>query len=131
MKTDVTSRWAGILALTLLLLVSGCTSLRPTEASPEDLQRMITQENLIQPGDRVRLVTADEAVYRFRVTRVDLDEGLIAGRAEAVPIAEIVAVETREVSVGKTAALTGGLIGAWVLILILVAPALAIGAAGV
>jgi hypothetical protein len=123
MATDVTSRWAGILALTLLLLASGCTSLRPTEASPEDLQRMITQEDLIKPGDRVRLVTADEKVYRFRVTSVDLDEGLIAGRGEAVPIAEIVAVETREVSVGKTAALTGGLIGAWVLILVLIAPA--------
>jgi hypothetical protein len=123
MTMDVTSRWAGILALTLLLLASGCTSLRPTEASPEDLQRMITQEDLIKPGDRVRLVTADETVYRFRVTSVDVDEGIISGRAESVPISEIVAVETREVSVGKTAALTGGLIGAWVLILILIAPA--------
>ena len=123
MTTDVTSRWAGILALTLLLLASGCTSLRPTEASPEDLQRMITQEGLIKPGDRVRLVTADETVHRFRVTSVDLDEGLIAGRGAAVPISEIVAVETREVSVGKTAALTGGLIGAWALILVLIAPA--------
>jgi hypothetical protein len=129
MKTDVNSRWAGILALTLLL-ASGCTSLRPTEASPEDLQRMITQENLIKPGDRVRLVTADEAVHKFRVTRVDLDEGIVAGRAQAVPITEIVAVETREVSIGKTAVLTGGVIGAGVLILILIAPALAIGAAG-
>jgi hypothetical protein len=84
---------------------------------------MITQENLIEPGDRVRLVTADDAVHKFRVTKVDVDAGLVVGSAEAVPIADIVAVETREVSVGKTAALTGGAIGIWVLILILIAPA--------
>lgn len=111
-----------ILAM-LMLLSCGCTTLRPTEATPEDLQRMITHENLLEPGDRVRLVTADGAVYKFQIQKIDVADGLIIGRKDSVPIADIVAVETREVSIGKTAALTGGLVAVWVLALILAAPA--------
>jgi hypothetical protein len=50
----------------LVLLCCTCTTLRPTEASPEELQRLIAHDNLIEPGDRVRLVTADGTVYKFR-----------------------------------------------------------------
>jgi hypothetical protein len=50
----------------LVLLCCACTTLRPTEASPEELQRLITRDNLIEPGDRVGLVTADGTVYKFR-----------------------------------------------------------------
>jgi hypothetical protein len=65
----------------------------------------------------VRLVTAEGEVYKFRVTQLDLAEGVVVGRNHAVPIEDIVAVETREVSVGKTAALVGGLAAVWVLLL--------------
>jgi hypothetical protein len=68
---------------------------------------MITHENLLEPGDRVRLVTAVGAVYKFRIDRIDFADGLIIGRKDSVPNREIVAAETREVSVGETVALTG------------------------
>ena len=112
-----------IFVLVLLLLSCACTTLRPTEASPADLQRMITHENLFKPGDRVKLATADGSVHKFRVTQIDVDNGLVIGKEESVPIADIIAVETREVSVGKTAALTGGLIVGYVVIAILAATA--------
>jgi hypothetical protein len=82
---------------------------------------MITQENLFEPGDRVKLVTADGSVHAFRVTQIDVDDGLVIGKEESVPIADIIAVETREVSVGKTAALSGGLVGVSMIILLLIA----------
>jgi hypothetical protein len=69
---------------------------------------MITQENFFEPGDRVRLVTADGSVHKFRVTQIDVVGGLVIGKEESVPIADILAVETREVSWAKTAALLFG-----------------------
>ena len=96
--------------LAVAVAVSACTTLRPTEASPEELQSLIIQEQLIRPGDRVRLIAADDSVHEFRVEKVDVTEGFIVGRNEMVPIANIVAVETRELAVGKTIALAVGLV---------------------
>jgi hypothetical protein len=88
--------------------------------------RLATQE-LIEPGDRVKLVTADDAVHQFRVIKVDVDNGLVVAKNEAVSIADIVGVETREFSVGKTAMLAAGTAyGVYILALIAVAPALLI-----
>jgi hypothetical protein len=117
-----------ILAI-VVLLSCACTSLQSTEASPEELQRMITHENLLEPGDRVRLVTADGVVYKFRVTEIDLVNGMVVGPKESAPIKDIVAVETREVSIGKTAALTGGLVGGLYILLILAGGAFVLGGA--
>jgi len=111
-----------VIVATLALLCSACTTLQPTEVPPERLQHMITHEKLFEPGDRVRLVTTEGEVYKFRVTKLDVEEGLVIGRSHSVPIEDIVAVDTREVSVGKTAALAGGLAAVWVLLLILAAP---------
>jgi hypothetical protein len=114
----------------LALLSSACTTLRPTDATPEEVQRLIKEENLIAPGDRVKLATANEQVHQFKVQRVDIDGGLVLGKDKAVPIADIVAVETRELSVGKTILLTGGVAyGTLLLILLLAAPAFVMGGA--
>ena len=117
-----------ILAI-VVLLSCACTTLQPTAASPEELQHMITQENLLEPGDRVRLVTADGAVNKFRVREIDLENGMVVGPKESVPIQDIVAVETREVSIGKTAALAGGVAAIWAILLILAAPAFVLAGA--
>lgn len=115
-------------SLAWLLANSACTTLQPTEASPEQLQRLILSENLLKPGQRVRLVTNDEAEHQFRIAEVDLEREVVTGDDEAVLISEIVAVETREVSVGRTALLTGGLAyGGLFLIAIALAPALILG----
>jgi hypothetical protein len=85
---------------------------------------------LLQPGDRVRLVTTDETVYEFRVESVDLERGLVIGRDAHVPIADIAALETREASVGRTALLAGGVAySVAAIVLIALAPALILGGA--
>lgn len=50
------------------------------------------------PGERVRLVTADETVHKFKVTAIDFDQGLLIGRDNSV--ADVVAVEASKVSGG-------------------------------
>ena len=115
--------------LTCLLVSSACTTLQPTEASPEELQRLILSEGLLEPGQRVRLVTADETVHQFRIDEISCERGVVIGNDETVPIAEIVAVDTREASVGRTALLAGGLAyGTLFVIAVALAPAALLGA---
>jgi hypothetical protein len=71
--------------------------------------RLVRCAVVLKPGDKVRLVTGDETVHEFRVTQLDLDEGLINGKDASVRIAEIVGVATREAAVGKTVCLTVGI----------------------
>jgi len=105
-----------------------CTSLQPTEASPEEIQRLILSEGLLEPGQRVRIVTAAGAEHEFRITELDMAQGAVVGEQVSVPVVDIVAVETREVSVGRTALLTGGLVwGAGLIIAIAIAPAVLLG----
>lgn len=123
-----------ILAVSAVLIgaltSSACTTLSPTEAALEELQRQLMSGELLQPGDRVRLVTSDETVYEFRVETIDLEQGIVVGRDEHVPIADIVALETREVSVGRTALLAGGVAySVAAIVLIALAPALILGGA--
>jgi hypothetical protein len=111
------------------LISSACTTLQPTEASPQEVQQLLLSGELLEPGDRVRLVTADEAVHTFRVTEVDRERGIVVGKDNEVPIANIVAVETRETSVGRTALLVGGVgYGIGILVVLILGPALLLGA---
>jgi hypothetical protein len=55
------------------------------------------------------LVTADKSTHKLRVERIEVADGLIVGREEVVPIADIVEVETRQFAPGKTIALGVGL----------------------
>lgn len=104
---------------------SACTTLQRTEATPQEVQRLILNEDLLKPGDRVKIVTADQSIYEFRIEQVDLEQELIIGADKQVRVEDIVALETRQVSVGKTALLAGGVAySVWILLLIAIAPAL-------
>jgi len=108
-----------------VMLCPACTTLQPTEASPQEIRRLILSDGLLEPGQRVRLVTADEVAHEFRITNIDIEQGIVHGEDAAVRVDSIVAVETREVSVGRTALLTGGLVyGIGLIIAIAIAPAL-------
>lgn len=112
----------------LILSCVACTTLESVAVPADELQSQLRAGMLVKPGDRVRLVTADETVHRFRVTEVSSEQGVVIGRNERVLMDEIVAVETREVSVGRTALLTGGVgVGAAILIAIAIAPAILLG----
>jgi len=91
----------------LALLTGACTSLRPIEAPREEVQRRILSEGLLEPGDRVRLVTADGMAHEFRVARVDVEAGVVSGGDETVRIADVTRLEKREVSALKTGLLIG------------------------
>jgi hypothetical protein len=116
-------------ALLTLLVLSGCATVVPIEAPPEEVRRMIREEGLLEPGERVQLVTADGARHRFRVSAVDLDAGVIRGFEAVVSIDAVVAAETRKVAAGRTAALAAGLyVGIGAIIAIAIAPAVLLGA---
>lgn len=116
------------LSILLVIINTACTTLTPVEIPPEELQQQLREGTLVSVGDRVRLVTADDAVHKFRVTEISLEQDIVLGRDTGVPINEVVAVQTREVSAGRTALLTGGIgIGFAALIAIAIAPALLLG----
>jgi hypothetical protein len=102
-----------ILAISAVLLgalaSSACTTLGPKLATPKEVPCQLLPGELLQHGDRVTLVTSDEIVYELPATEIDFEQGFVIGPEEQVPIADIVAVETRELSMGKTALLAGGL----------------------
>ena len=102
-KTD--RRQAAALTLVVLLLIQGCSTVRPVEMTPEVLQQKIESTKLIEVGDSVEIVTADGQKYKFDVTKVD--KGQVIGKDVAIPIKDIVALHTREFSGGKTALLVG------------------------
>lgn len=89
-----------------VLVVSSCTSLKPVELAPSELQAQILAGQVIEPGDSVHLVTADGIHHNFRVNEVSSSH--VVGQSESVAIDQIVALESRRFSGGKTALLAGG-----------------------
>jgi len=89
------------------LASSACTTLSLKDATPEEVDRQLLSGELTRPGDRVWLQSTDEVVHEFRVMEIDVEQGFVIGRDERVPIADVVAVETREISMGKTALSVG------------------------
>ena len=96
------------------LLATGCSTLKPVEMPPEEVQLKIAAGELIEVGDTVKIATSDGEVKSFKVTGIT--DALVSGDGVEVPIDEIVAVETKEFSVGKTAALAGGTVVLWAVI---------------
>ena len=78
----------------LIIAVSGCTTMRPIDGSPTELQQLINSGELLKPGDRVRIVTTDEKTHRFAITKVET--GLIVGPNESVPVDQVMCVEKRQ-----------------------------------
>lgn len=112
------------LLLTLVCAVSACTTLTPVEMSPEALQQKIVTDDILLPGKRAKVVTSDGRIQKIRVRRVDATAGLIETDKEAVRIDDIVAVETRDFSMGKTALLAAGSYTILGLIALAIGPAL-------
>ncbi len=102
-----------LLTLALLLLfTSGCTSLKPVEVAPEILREKIVSDNIVSVGDTVKVVTSDGVSTEFKVAAIS--ESHILGKVTwsskevDIPIRDIVALETREFSGGKTSMVVGG-----------------------
>jgi hypothetical protein len=83
----------------------GCTTVRTVDGTPSELRQHIESGGLLKSGDRVKIVTSDRQKHEFAVTAVH--NGTIEGKDAAVPVASVVAMTKRTVSVGKTLALVG------------------------
>ena len=110
----------------MLLIFSGCTSLKPIDLPPEQLQERITAEEIIKVGQSVKIGTSDGKTHEFEVT--EIRDGHILGEGVDIPVNDIVALETREFSDGKTFGLVAGSIGGVYVVIgilmILAAPAM-------
>ena len=99
------------------LCLTGCTAMTPVEMPPEELRQMILTENVLPPGETARVVTEDGKVQKFRVVEVDTATQTIRGKDVIIDVDDVVAVETREFSMGKTAVLaTGTYFGLYLLV---------------
>lgn len=85
----------GFTACVLTIAVTGCTTMRPIDGSPTELQRFINAGELLKQGDRVRIVTADEKAHRIALTKVEA--GLIVGANESVPVDQVRSLEIEKV----------------------------------
>lgn len=88
------------------LLCGGCTTLKSQQLPPEALQAQIRNGSIVQTGDEVNLVTRDGAEHTLIVSAVGTDAivGTLEGGASiAVPIDDVLALRTREISAGRTA----------------------------
>jgi hypothetical protein len=86
--------WAFIIAVT------GCTTMLPIDGSPTELQQFINSGEFLKPGDRVRIVTADEEAHRFVITKIEA--GLIVGPNESLPVDQVMSLEVENVKSSLT-----------------------------
>ena len=94
-----------ISTIIVVLVATGCTSLKSIEMSPEQLQERIVAGDVIKVGDDVRIFTEDGENHEFKVTAISDDQ--VSGSDGTVSVGDIVALETREFSGGKTALFAG------------------------
>jgi hypothetical protein len=116
-----------IIILITVISFAGCTTLQPIEGIPPELQQRISSGELLKTGDRVLIVTTDNESHKFKVTGIR--SGLIEGNATSIPVDQVVSVQKREFSTGKTVVLIAGIvlvIGGLVAIAAASAPAFAL-----
>ena len=106
----------------LLFAASACTTLQPIEMAPDELQQKIATDNILPPGKQAKLVTNDGKTRKVTIRHVDTDSGVIATDGEPVLIADVIAVETKDFSIGKTALLAAGTYSVLALIALAAAP---------
>lgn len=101
-----------LLSFAVLFHLGGCSTITSEDIYNEDLQEKIRNGQLIEKGDYVIIHTLDNKKYEFTVDGID--EETIAGDGISVQIDSIAALETKTLSVEKTAGLVGGVsLGLW------------------
>ncbi len=107
------------LVVTILFgcLLSGCSTTKPVDMPADELQQRLSAGEILSSGDKVKIQTADGQSHSFKVSAVT--EQAVLGKGVEIAIDDIVGVATREFSGGKTAALAGGSVAAWVVIVAL------------
>jgi len=81
----------------------------------------------IHEGDRVKIVTKDGREVEFKVVSVT-SEGVTGDNQQVIRFSDVAKLEKEEVSVLKTAGLTGGIVLGLVGLLIIIVAAVGVGA---
>jgi len=97
-----------ISAMVVVLILTGCSTMTPVEMTPDQLHDQISAGDVLSEGEKVKIVTVDGKTHKFKVSSIT-DVSIIGDDIE-VPIADIIAIETKEFSGGKTAVLAGSTI---------------------
>lgn len=97
-----------IVLVCVMMQLTACTSLHSVEMSPEQLQSKIRAGEAVNTGDTVKLVTGDGQRHEFTVTEITSTN--ISGANASVSIDDVIALETRKFSGGKTALLVGSMV---------------------
>jgi hypothetical protein len=93
----------------VIFLLAGCTTLQPLAGNAETLRDELRSGETVTAGDKVRVVSRDGLSRLIIVTA--LDENTLRGHPEgvetqdvvvAIPIDDIVFMEGKKTSVGKT-----------------------------
>ena len=88
------------------MMGGGCTTMKSKQLPPEALQAQIRNGSIVRPGDEVIIVTKDGKERTLKVSAVGPD-GIVGtpdGDASVtIPIEDVLALRTLEVSVGRTA----------------------------
>lgn len=115
-----------VFAFLVIVLMSACSTMKPIEMTPEQLQQKISAGEVVSVGDAVKVATSNNEVYEFKVTAIT-DQQILGENIE-IPINEVVGIETKEFSAGKTvAAVAGGTALLWaILVAITLGGALAV-----
>ena len=114
------------LAIVPLVVLTACVSYEALEMTPEALRAAIRTGELIQPGDKVSVVTTDAGEHTMIVREVNAEviRGTSVGKtgaaddernALAVPINAVISVRVRELKAEKSIAAAAG----WYLLVIL------------
>ncbi len=87
------------------MMGGGCTTMKSNQMPPEALQEQIRSGSIVLAGDEVSVVTGNGKEHTFRVSAVEPDAilGTVEGESVTIPIDDVLALRTREVSVGRTA----------------------------
>ena len=146
-KTSDYRTHAIIRLLIICIFLTGCTSLKPVEMNSKTLQENIRNGELIEEGDRIRVITRDGSSHILTVTAIseyvlkgvlevidpeiwvgDDDEYAIYEKDSGteptvieIQIDDIVLVEEKKFSAGKTTLAVGGGIGVTALVIFIIA----------
>jgi len=83
-----------IITLMVLLMFTGCTSMRAIEPTPTAAQQYF------KVGDIITVHTIDNTVYEFEV--VEITEDSVVGKRQQIPFNEIEKLEQKKVGIVKS-----------------------------
>jgi len=99
----------------LLIALTGCTTLRPIDGTPKELQQFMNSGELLKPGDRVRIVTADQKVHQFAITKIEA--GLIMGPHESLSVDQVIYLEIEKAKLAAPLPFDAKLATVWLIAL--------------